>query len=108
VTNLFFLKPNSAASYRDQAAEFAIDNFGYVLGGLTTANNTSTNVVYKFNPADNVWTEASNVAAEDDTKKGRFYQVAAAIKTKAFVGLGASGSADIFPKQKDFYEHLPK
>jgi len=83
---------------------FSFGDLGYLTGGI---GNTSA-AVYKYNPKDNTWTKSSDIAVEDDNRKGRFYQIAIATKTKAYIGLGASGSGTDPINQKDFYEYVPK
>ena len=91
-----------------RARGFSFGDFGYLTGGIITANDKTSEVVYKYNPKDNTWTKSSDLAVEDDSRKGRFYQIAVATKTKAYIGLGANGSGTSPANQKDFYEYVPK
>lgn len=87
---------------------FGFNGNGYITGGLTTTSNNTSETVYKYNTADNSWGKISDIAVENDAKKGRFYQVAATTKTKVYIGLGAMGNSDNLSNQKDFYEYVPK
>jgi N-acetylneuraminic acid mutarotase len=90
-----------------RARGFDFGALGMVAGGRVGVGNAISGNLYQYNPADNTWTKKSDLAAENDTQKGRSYPVALAIKTKIFVGLGNTSSANT-ATLKDFYEYVPK
>ena len=85
-----------------RARGFDFGTVGMVAGGRNSSNAVS-NTVYQYNPADNTWTNKGGLASDDDTKKGRFYPIALALKSKTYIGLGGYAAG-----QKDFYEYVPK
>lgn len=88
-----------------RARGFGFGEFGMVAGGRVGAGNTISGNLYQFNPKDATWAKKSDMAAENDTQKGRSYPVALAVKSKIFVGLGNASAANPL---KDFYEYVPK
>lgn len=91
-----------------RAKGLSFGEFGYVAGGLNNPNDISMNTVYKYNLSANSWAKVSDMAAEDDTRIGRFYQIAVATKSKIYIGLGGLGNGGSPSNQKDFYEFTPK
>lgn len=86
-----------------RARGFSFNNVGYIVGGLGQTQNTNMNDIYKYNPADNTWTNVGEIAAEQSNNKGRFYPITVPTKTKIYIGLGGRG-AEGTTNLKDFYE----
>ncbi|WP_394992273.1 kelch repeat-containing protein [Emticicia sp.] len=89
-----------------RAVGFSIGDFGYVSGGITGLNMGGSNDYYKYDSKIDNWTLAGEMAAVDDTKKGRFYASCIPYKGKAYIGLGSrfiEGN-----NLSDFYEVVVK
>ncbi len=86
-----------------RARGFSFNNLGYTVGGLGGGQNTNLNDIYKYNPVDDTWAIVSEIAAEKNTNKGRFYPITIPIKAKIYIGLGGR-NAESTTNLKDFYE----
>jgi N-acetylneuraminic acid mutarotase len=97
-----FPDPNS------RSKGFTFNDNGYVIGGLRSADNSAVNTLYKFDTKANTWISGGEIAVESNQYNGRFYQIAVATKTKAYIGAGGSGVGTSPRNHNDFYEYLPK
>lgn len=87
-TNDKWTRKGAFTSNISRAVGFSIGDFGYVSGGITGAT-ASDNTYYKYDSKTDTWTLAGEMAAVDDTKKGRFYATCIPFKGKAYIGLGS-------------------
>jgi N-acetylneuraminic acid mutarotase len=98
-------KKGAFTSNISRAVGFSIGDFGYVTGGITGATAGDNNY-FKYEQKSDTWTLAGEMAAVDDTKKGRFYASCIPYKGKAYIGLGSrfvEGN-----NLSDFYEVVVK
>lgn len=84
----------------------SVVGMGYIIGGLigTTGSDSSTNKVLKYDPATNTWTELTEIATDDATRKSRYYPFATGIGSKLYIGGGSAQPTTAPINKTDFYE----
>ena len=79
-------KKGDFSTVLSRATGFTVGDFGYVSGGISSA---TSNNYYKYDSKSDTWALAGEMAAVDETKKGRFYATCIPYKGKAYIGLGS-------------------